>query len=58
MRYEYRYWVMLSNGDFMNIDGPTRENEFNDDCCMLKLRTMTMLINKLIELRLLIKFTA
>ena len=36
-RYEYRYCVMLSNGEFMNIDEPTRENEFNDECCIVKL---------------------
>ena len=36
-RYEYRYYVMLSNGEFMNIDDPTRDNEFNDECCIVKI---------------------
>jgi hypothetical protein len=36
-RYEYRYYVVLSNGEFMNIDEPTRESEFNDDCCIVKI---------------------
>ena len=36
-RYEYRYYVMLSNGEFMNIDDPTRDNEFNDACCIVKI---------------------
>ena len=35
-RYEYRYYVMLSNGEFMNIDIPTRENKFNDECCSVQ----------------------
>jgi hypothetical protein len=36
-RHEYRYFVMLSNGEFMNIDEPTRDNEFNDECCIFKI---------------------
>jgi hypothetical protein len=36
-RYEYRFFVMLSNGEFMNIDDPTRDNEFNDECCIIKI---------------------
>ena len=36
-RYEYRYYVMLSNGEFMNIDDPIRDNEFNDECCIVKI---------------------
>ena len=36
-RFEYRYYVMLSNGEFMNIDDPTRDNEFNDECCIVKI---------------------
>ena len=36
-RCEYRYYVMLSNGEFMNIDEPTRENEFNDERCIVKI---------------------
>jgi hypothetical protein len=36
-RYEYRYYVMLSNGEFMSIDDPTRENEFNEECCIVKI---------------------
>ena len=36
-RYEYRYYVMLSNGQFMNIDDPTRDKEFNDECCIVKI---------------------
>jgi hypothetical protein len=36
-RYEYRYYVMLSNGQFLNIEEPTRENEFNDECCIVKI---------------------
>ena len=36
-RFEYRYYVMLSNGQFMNIDNPTRDNEFNDECCIVKI---------------------
>jgi hypothetical protein len=28
---------MLSNGEFMNIDDPTRDNEFNDECCIIKI---------------------
>ena len=36
-RHEYRYFVMLSNGEFINIDDPTRDNEFNDECCIVKI---------------------
>jgi 3-phosphoglycerate kinase len=36
-RYEHRYYVMLSNGKFMNIEEPTRDNEFNDECCIVKI---------------------
>ena len=36
-RYEQRNYVTLSNGEFMNIDDPTRENEFNDECCIVKI---------------------
>ena len=35
--HEYRYYVMLSNGQFMNIDDPKSENEFNDECCIVKI---------------------
>ena len=36
-RYEYRYYVMLPNGQFMSIDDPVRDNEFNDECCIVKI---------------------
>jgi hypothetical protein len=36
-RYEHRYYVMISNGEFMNIAEPTRDNEFNDDRCIVKI---------------------
>ena len=36
-RFEYRYYVTLSNGEFMNIDDPTRDNEFNDEWRIVKL---------------------
>ena len=36
-RHEYRYYVMLSNGQFMNIDDPTSDKEFNDECCIVKI---------------------
>ena len=36
-RYEYRYYVMLSNGQVLNIDEPTRDHEFNDECCIAKI---------------------
>ena len=36
-RHEHRYYVMLSNGQFMNIDDPTRDMEFNDECCIVKI---------------------
>ena len=36
-RREYRYFVMLSNGEFINIDDPTRDNEFNDECRIVKI---------------------
>jgi hypothetical protein len=36
-RYEYRYSVMLSNCQFLNIDEGARENEFNDECCIVKI---------------------
>jgi hypothetical protein len=36
-RHETRYYVMLSNGEFMNIEEPTRDNEFNDECCIVKI---------------------
>ena len=35
--HEYRYYVMLTNGQFMNIDDPTRDMEFNDECCIVKI---------------------
>ena len=36
-RYEYRYYVMLSNGQFLSIDDPTSDREFNDECCIIKI---------------------
>jgi hypothetical protein len=35
-RHEYRYHVMLDNGQFMIIDDPARDHEFNEECCIVK----------------------
>jgi hypothetical protein len=35
-RHDYRYHVMLDNGQFMNIEDPTRDHEFNEECCIVK----------------------
>ena len=36
-RCECRYYVVLSNGQFMNIEDPNRNNEFNDECSIVKI---------------------
>ena len=36
-RGDYKYFVMLCNGELINIDDPTRDNEFNDECCIVKI---------------------
>jgi hypothetical protein len=36
-RHESRYYVMLDSGRFLNIDEPTRDREFNDECCIVKI---------------------
>ena len=35
-RREHRYFAMLSNGEFMNIEPPTRESEYGDECVIVK----------------------
>jgi hypothetical protein len=36
-RHEHRYYVMLDSGRFLNIESPTRDGEFNDECCIVKI---------------------
>jgi hypothetical protein len=36
-RGEHRYYVMLDSGRFLNIEIPTRDHEFNDECCIIKI---------------------
>ena len=36
-RYESRFYVMLDSGRFLNIDEPSRDREFNDECCIVKI---------------------
>ena len=36
-RRDSRYYLMLGNGEFMNIDDPTRDNEFHEECCIVKI---------------------
>jgi hypothetical protein len=36
-RHEHRYYVMLDGGRFLNIERPTRDGEFNDECCIIKI---------------------
>ena len=39
-RHEYRYYVMLDSGRFLNIDEPSRDREFNDECCIVKISNL------------------
>jgi hypothetical protein len=36
-RHDYRYYVMLDSGRFLNIEDPTRDHELNDECCIVKI---------------------
>jgi hypothetical protein len=36
-RYESRSYVMLDSGRFLNIDEPSRDREFDDECCIVKI---------------------
>jgi hypothetical protein len=36
-RQESRYFVMLDSGRFLSINEPTRDREFNDECCIVKI---------------------
>ena len=36
-RYAYRYYVMLSNGQLLNIDELTRDHEFDDERRIVKI---------------------
>jgi hypothetical protein len=39
-RYESRYFVMLDSGRFLSINEPTRDREFNDECCIIKISNL------------------
>ena len=39
-RHEHRYFVMLDSGRFLNIDEPSRDREFNDECCIVKISNL------------------
>ena len=39
-RHESRFYVMLDSGRFLNIDEPTRDREFNDECCIVKISNL------------------
>ena len=36
-RHDHRYYVMLDGGRLLNIEDPTRDHEFNDECCIVKI---------------------
>ncbi len=36
-RYESEYFCMLSNGEFMLIAKPERDNEFGDECVVVRI---------------------
>ncbi len=36
-RYESEYFCMLSNGEFILIGKPTRDNEFGDECVIVRI---------------------
>ena len=42
-RYESRSYVMLDSGRsgrFLNIDEPSRDREFDDECCIIKISNL------------------
>ena len=39
-RYESRSYVMLDSGRFLNIDEPSRDREFDDECCIVKISNL------------------
>jgi hypothetical protein len=36
-RGDHRYYVMLDSGRFLNMEGPTRDHEFDDERCIIKI---------------------
>ena len=42
LRHEYRYYVMLDSGRLLNIEKPTRNHEFNDECCIIKISNLEL----------------
>jgi hypothetical protein len=41
-RHEHRYYVMLDSGRLLNIEDPTRDREFNDECCIIKISNVEL----------------
>ena len=39
-RYESRSYVMLDSGRFLNIEEPSRDREFDDECCIIKISNL------------------
>ena len=39
-RYESRSYVMLDSGRLLNICDPSRDREFDDECCILKISNL------------------
>jgi hypothetical protein len=36
-RYESEYFCMLCNGDFLMIERPTRDNDYGDECVIVRI---------------------